>query len=685
MSWLDKLYETYEQGMKLDLPEDEKPMPVSHTLQNAHINIVIDGEGNFKRAKVLEKTQIALPASEKSAGRSSGEAPHPLADKLQYVAADYANFGGKKKPYADGYKTQLKTWCDSEYGHPKARAVYRYVSKDHVIADLIACQVCHVDENNQLLTSWPYDDNAEHPAPLLFKVLPKEKGELDQGNALVCWTVEIEGDPCSATWKDSGLQKSWIDFDASHSEASGLCYVAGEVKALSSNHPAKLRHTGDKAKLISANDSSGYTFRGRFLESQDAAGVSFEVTQKAHNALRWLITRQAFRNGDQAIVAWAVSGRPIPELLTDTQSLGADIDNLEELPADIDDLSEVAAENTSHHSEPSIDHSRNLGQRFALALARYMAGYHAKLDPTESIVIMALDSATPGRMAITYYRDFMAKDYLHYVEQWHRQFAWHQRIPKEVPQSDGKKPKTEVRWLISAPAPWAILNAAYGDVIKSNESLKKNLYERLMPCIAEGRSFPWDLVSLAVSHASNRNRGENWEWERNLGVACALYRGYHNRHPVTHQRRDYSMSLDQESKSRDYLYGRLLAVAERIEEMAMFVASEPARTTLASRLMQRFADRPASTWLTIEKGLAPYQQRLKSKRSSLESAYKRLLDDIHDAFEIEDFKSESRLSGEYLLGFHCQRKWLREHKLDKGQWSLKAANEIETSTQEGDE
>ncbi|HDH00796.1 MAG TPA: type I-C CRISPR-associated protein Cas8c/Csd1, partial [Nitrospirae bacterium] len=74
MSWMAKLYETYEAGMALDLSDEEPLMPISHTLQNAHINIVIDGDGNFKRASVLEKTQIVLPATEKSAGRSSGEA-----------------------------------------------------------------------------------------------------------------------------------------------------------------------------------------------------------------------------------------------------------------------------------------------------------------------------------------------------------------------------------------------------------------------------------------------------------------------------------------------------------------------------------------------------------------------------------------------------------------------------------
>jgi len=100
MSWMAKLYETYEAGMQLDLLDSDKLMPISHTPQNAHIKITIDGEGNFRRAEILQKTQIILPATERSAGRSgSGAAPHPLADKIQYVAKDYPNFGGKKKTF----------------------------------------------------------------------------------------------------------------------------------------------------------------------------------------------------------------------------------------------------------------------------------------------------------------------------------------------------------------------------------------------------------------------------------------------------------------------------------------------------------------------------------------------------------------------------------------------------------
>lgn len=441
MSWMAKLYETYEKAMTLDLPEEKQLMPTSHTMQNAHINIQIDLDGNFIGAKVLEKTQIILPSTEKSAGRSSGEAPHPLADKLQYVAADYEKFGGKKKPYFDGYRSQIREWCNSGVSHPKVQAVCNYISKQTVIEDLINAKVCYMDENNRLLTSWPFEVTDENPLPLIFKTLPKEKGELDQGNAMVCWSVITPGDLFPDTWKDKSIQQSWIAFDAEGSGKDELCYVSGLLQPSASNHPAKLRHTGDKAKLVSANDTSGFTFRGRFTDGEQVANVGFDITQKAHNTLRWLIANQASKNGDQVVVAWAVSGKPIPAPLVPSLEL----DNFEEVTDDGKDS--LATE---------INVTSDLGQNFVKALNRYMAGYFdgriARLKDQESIVIMGLDSATPGRMAIIYYRDFMAKDYVQTIEKWHSHLAWPQRISKEVESGNNKKPKTTVFWSVSAPS-----------------------------------------------------------------------------------------------------------------------------------------------------------------------------------------------------------------------------------------
>ncbi|OCW96240.1 type I-C CRISPR-associated protein Cas8c/Csd1 [Alishewanella sp. HH-ZS] len=638
MSWLARLYETYEQAQQfsVDLPQEQQLMPVSHTPQNAHINIVIDGNGAFLRASVLEKTQLVLPATEQSAGRASGLAPHALADKIQYVAGDYEQFGGLKKAGFELYFEQLSGWCNSEFVLPAISAIHRYVGKRTVVADLLQHGVLHA-ENGILLTKW--QSSAE--APLLFKVLPKEAGSLDQGSALVCWTVEMPGIAQSKTWLDPAIQQSWINFDSLNGGEPGLCLVKGEQTVLASNHPAKIRHSGDKAKLISANDSSGFTFRGKFTDSSQAAAVSFDVTQKAHNALRWLLARQSFRNGDQAYVSWAVSGKTIPNPFLDPW----DLLNAETLP--------------------EKDHSLDLGQSYALNLKSHLKGTgKGELERNESICILGLDSATPGRMGIIYYRETIAEEFLSSLEKWYRDFAWPQRHKITLNSENKSKAVEKTIWSACAPAPYKIWDAVYGDVLKSTDSLKKNLTERLLPCIVEGRPLPVDIVTYAIKRATNRlayKSDETWRWEQNLGIACALYKGFCKRTPHIKYQKDYAMALDESSTSRDYLYGRLLAVAENIESYALYKAGEK-RNTTADRLMQRFADRPFSTWRNLELALKPYMHRLQNVSPGFLKLRQDLLDSIQSAFETTEFKSDKALSGEFLLGFHCQRLVLNSKK-----------------------
>lgn len=117
------------------------------------------------------------------------------------------------------------------------------------------------------------------------------------------------------------------------------------------------------------------------------------------------------------------------------------------------------------------------------------------------------------------------------------------------------------------------------------------------------------------------------------------------------------MALEPNRTTRDYLYGRLLAIAEHIEGRALHVAGEK-RETNAGKLMQRFADRPYSTWRTIELSLGPYKTRLRAKRPSFLNEMGRQLDEVIGAFQEQDFTDERRLTGEFLLGYHCQRQAL---------------------------
>ena len=644
MSWMQKLYRTYESILEQDVTDDAEPLtPVGHTIQNAHIVIVIDGQGNFQTARVMPpKTAILLPATESSENRTSGEAPHPLADKIQYVAKDYADYGGEKKAYFEGYLKQLKAWCESPFTHPKVQAVLKYVTKGQVVANLVEEGIFQLDSDNKVLNKW----EAEGNAPSIFSVLPKTKGEIEFGSALVCWQVEIAGDLHSQTWMDKTIQQSWTDYAASEKTEKGFCLVQGEETVISTMHPAKLRHTGDKAKLISSNDTAGYTFRGRFATAEEAASVSADVSAKAHSALRWLISRQGIRNGDQVTVAWAISGKPVPSPMKDISS-EIDWDNLD--ISAVENPDEIAAQRLPENSETSPDWSVNIGRAAAQIIKKKLHGYQAELKAHEQISLIMLDSATPGRMALTYYQEFLPADYFANLDAWIDDFSWYQRYSIEVP--NGKKNDKRTQWRFLPPSPYSIADAVYGKSL--SDTLKKQLYARLLPVIAGGTSvpIPEDLVRQSFQAACNPNGCENWEWQRNIGVACALYKGWRARHHDLSQRRTYPMSLDTQNRSRDYLYGRLLAVAENTESYALYLAGEK-RATTAERYMQRFAEHPFATWRNIELALKPYQERL---RNNGKDTGAQAIGEIMELFATDDFTRDDKLSGEFLLGYHCQK------------------------------
>lgn len=632
MSWIQKLYETYEQCQGHE-PEGSAPLlPISHTYQQAHVEVMLDAQGNFKAAQFIGKQETIIPATEESAGRTNTCAPHPLCDKVQYCAADYSDHGGKKAPFykdyknkkgevVTGYETLLSSWCASPHRHPKTEAVLAYVRKGQLVADLVREKILHVGEDGNLLGSWEDDS----PTPEVFKVLtPDAKTkQRDQGNVFIRWHVREPDNPCTAVWEDKALQAAWAAYDASTKAVQGVCLVTGDTRAnLALSHPKRIRHAGDGAKLISANDGSGYTFRGRFTDDTglQACGVGFEVTQKAHNALRWLIQRQSYRNDDQVVVSWAVGGAEIPDPFGDSYMLT---------------LAGIYAGTSTSPVE------QDAGQAFANRLALRMKGYRVKLGPTDDIVVMGLDSATPGRMAITYYRELTGSEFLDRIERWHTDHAWHQHYGK------GKQ-------FVGAPAPRDIAEAAYGR--RLDDKLKKATVERLLPCIVDGQPVPRDLVESTVRRACNRAGLERWEWQKTLGIACALYRG-------AFKQEEYTMSLETDRRSRDYLYGRLLAIAEHIEGRALFVGGET-RDTTAAKLMQRFADRPASTWRIIEPQLRPYMSRLRAKRPKFLHVMELELDAVVTSFSGDDFTDDSKLSGEFLLGYHCQRQALNPPRKD---------------------
>ena len=267
MGWMHKLYETYNNCQSLIgviANDEEVPLlPICHTTQKAQVEIVIDGKGNFKRARVVPKNEARtiIPCTESSGGRTSGEAAHPLCDKLQYVARDYVERGGAKTHYFDSYLAQLEKWCSSESSHRKAMAVLRYIKNGQLIGDLIDAGALVAGKKGKLLPKGKVGKGEE--GPKIFEVLSA------QDEAFVRWEVEIPKDAEPRVWRDKSLWTQWINYYLSTKSEKSLCYVSGKEDFVADQHLAKLRNDGDKAKLISSNDTAGFTFLGRFLEIGD--------------------------------------------------------------------------------------------------------------------------------------------------------------------------------------------------------------------------------------------------------------------------------------------------------------------------------------------------------------------------------------------------------------------------------
>lgn len=423
MSWIQELYETYECAATEKRYSHTELWPEAHFLKKAHVEVVITVDGDFRRARTLARAELAtlIPVTEASLGRAGAKiAPHPLCDEVSYCAADYPEADLRK---FESYINNLRHWCASDDSHPKAKAVLAYLVKKRLWSDL----------NNEALL------------PVVIAAVPGKAKEVVQNQKIfVRWRIESGDTPATGTWEDETLIQAWCSYDKAVNPVDGVCMVLGERSRICKNHPKFIRRSDDGAKIISANDSSGFTFRGRFTDDTglQASGVGYQVTQKAHNALRWLIQRQSYRNGDQVVVSWAVGGNSIPDPFASTFSLLQD-----DMP---DDASGVV------HLDVGA------GQAFALRLKQRLRGYNAQLGATEGIIVMGLDSATPGRMAITFYRKLTGSEFLERIEQWHSDNAWYQFFGKD-------------RRFVGTPAPHDIAEAAYGR--RLDEKLKREWWK----------------------------------------------------------------------------------------------------------------------------------------------------------------------------------------------------------------
>lgn len=610
MSWTNELYRVYELASRLDPKDTEKTiLPLSHSTANAQIEVVIDYNGEFVEASVVSKDNAVtiIPVTEDSGTRSSGIAPMPLADKLVYIAGDYSTYACGKRAdnseYFSAYMSQLKEWCDSEFSVPAVKAVYAYLEKGELMQDLIGCGVLEIDESTGKLSEKKLD------------------AATAQSDAFVRFIVSGRDGLC-LTWKDTKIHNSFIKFYNQKMVGLELCYATGKTGAVTYKHPAKIRNSGDKAKLISSNDEKGFTYRGRFNNKEEAVSVGYGYSQKIHNALKWLISKQGRAYDSLTLVTWNSSLDFVPNVIQSAFELFAD---KEEEYSSIPEFSEL--------------------------VNKKLMGGKTDIDFDSKVMIMGLDAATTGRLSISLYTELAESQFYANLRKWHEGTRWlrfNGKLKKNIEDS------------CSLPA---IANCLYGTEQSGNrlECDKKLLGEvilRLLPCVAEGRKIPRDIVQTLYNKASHPM---SYEFEYNhrivLENACALIRKEY----IDYNKGEIKMAYDPNCTDRSYLYGCLLAIADKAESDTY--EKNEKRVTNARRLWSAFAARPCQTWQIIEERLEPYLE----KEQWMMTKYTKHINEIMGKMSPEDYADNSKLSPLYLIGYHHYNALFWSGKEDKNE------------------
>lgn len=635
--------------------------------------VAIDGIGTFKSVRVIpkrkknEETQtFVIPVTEESLGRV-GPNPHPLFDQYEYLKGDGAKF-----------EQYLSCLSKRRNISREFAAVYHYVSKRTLASD-IGSHLPEEDvravkdktfvlfeiefpgepnsrlwENQVLMERWHgfYEDNRGDLAR-------KEQALVDEVRGVEDELAQLEREKAQS--KDKTRKKELLSqIKSKKTEKSQLgkeLCVACEgpvfcedmisgMRAVSAiSHPKKIVNAAGNAKLISDNDKVNFTYRGRFANSHEAFSVSYDSSQRAHQFLRYIVNERGIKCDSQVIVSFTIT---------------KDSDKGASLPPPPVGERESLWGGFDTGSDASVNLAAETGFNFAQALSKALSGY--KVDPVlkakahDPTMILILDAATTGRLSVTFYREMTREDYLEKLLDWHSTCQW------QLVRSVKDKRDEQIKYVeyVGAPSIDAIISTVYGRPRGSDSGynkLKKRARETLVKCIFDNSPFPGNYLIQAVRRASAplANAVVNEKFNKrmflqNVCVACALV----NKSLKDEGKESYEMSIESERKDRDYLYGRLLGAADKLEEYALYKKSNKRQETAAVRYMQTFSQKPYSTWNTIHQTLVPYIQQVKGCFAFNE------IQQIHDDFKRGDFENDAPLSGIYLLGYYCERIYIEQ-------------------------
>lgn len=638
MSWITDLVDLYDRnehlvGIPKEIASDNGKermvclLPIGHMQVNVPIQIDLNADGTFNNAIVLrhEEQKTIVPTTVDSGSRSSGITPMPLDDKLKYVACDYHLYSKKSKDidFYNAYVSQLKNYKDylADHGPTSAyqtvSAIYKYVTEHDLLKDLVDYGIFGNQTAYSLVEKWTEKDDK----PLLYKESPKP---LD---SFVRFNVWLKNE--KPHWENPTMYKAWNSYYESKfiESEKGVDYISGKTNiVLTNKHIKGILPSANQAKLISANDTSNYTFKGRFHDATEAVTLGYENSQKAQLALKWLIDRQGFGIDTREYLAWGTKGEDISVIepkkgifAQPLESLFQQLDN-EELP------------DTNEQLAAKIKNAFLKGENIC------------HLNANGNVYIMELDSPVPGRIDIVYYQSLDVQSYIDKLTDWYSKTAIY------VSGKNGyMNPNFSLRSL-----------AVFRNGKHAKNNLIKNTVSSLSQTILGTQKVSWSILNglynRAIRPMSFNDPHEKFiTWSNTMLGTAKLFRTVYP---------EFGPVLDKQIKDRNYLFGRLLAIAD-IAENESKKEKQKGYLTNAQRYMTTFAQQPLTVWKTIYLKLMPYLIKMGKDESKnyIVNRIQREISEISILLQGDVQKLNQPLNGSFLIGYvHQKADWY--HKRD---------------------
>lgn len=626
MSWTNELLAVYEYNCGRKFSEGEPEMlPIAHSTANAQIEVTVSEDGEFMGASAVDKSDAKTVIPDTGKARTGPKtAPYPLNECLKFIAGDYVKYS-PENPKTDTddeaqneaklhslYMDQLTDWCNSAYSHKAVKAVFAYLSKSTIVYDCIKSGVLNTDSATGKLT-------------------PKQNS-IESGKVFVRFIVKYDDillEP--RTWKNEDLKKSFIEYNQSviNKNPWKMCSVLGKELPMPFSHPTQIVKNEAKAKIFSSNDKRGFTYMGRFQNQEQVMSISYEATQKMHCALKWLIESQSMTFGSLTLIVWASMLQQIPKICADSLNIFFD-------------------EEDEFESLDSL--KKTTGKMYCSLLKKRILGYEKSLNLNTKVMIMGLDTTSQGRVSVSLYTELNSEDFLSNIEKWHSHTAWNRY--------NGK--------IISSFSVYDIIKYAFGTEVKLDktkrqdgklnkeyvveypEKIGNSLVLDLLPCIIYNKPVPHQILRNLFNNASNPNSyKEKTNFDRVVEVACGMIRKSIIDREIINREDDYLMSYESNNNDRSYLYGCLLAIADKAEGEAYSKEERNYMITNAKRYWTAFAQRPCRMWGIIRNKLTPYLNKLGAGQIK----YLKRIDEIMNKMGSEDFSNDRRLDNMYLLGY----------------------------------